>query len=496
MQEIVLACCRCPALQLDDWWYSGPFYFGNVKSVLNWTASTVLRLFPHGLPAFADQLGLSLQLYTPFWDVNYTTTFAMTPSTVFPGTKLPTPNASYDFFSAVFDDGAQQTNGRFKTYEIDFLDDNFAGSSSMFTDVGAADRWYGGMAAAALERGIAIQYCLPSATDILQALAYPAVVQARASSDYVSKVLNAQQVGGSSLLMGALAIAPSKDTLWTASPQPGTMSDTEHNGLSYTTQPHVVLDAILATLSLGPVGISDGLGLTDVGLISQAFRCANDSTLLRPSRPLSWVDSYLLNGTLASGVQHDVRSTYAALPTSPDSPSSTFNTHYVVAWATTAPVALGPTDLFPAPPAAATLAVRQHVIASTNTSVGPSQQYAGCVDGLPAVPTCVTLVDTSSADVVIAATGSNASDVSLTVVHEPLSNGAYFLGELTKLVHTAPQRFDYVAVDSVNGGAAGLVAGVRGAPGEVITLVAVDASGTVRMAVAAVPESGFVDVSL
>ena len=26
-------------MQLDDWWYQGPFYFGNVKSVVDWHAS-------------------------------------------------------------------------------------------------------------------------------------------------------------------------------------------------------------------------------------------------------------------------------------------------------------------------------------------------------------------------------------------------------------------------------------------------------------------------
>ena len=45
----------------------GPFYFGNVKSVVDWHASNSSGLFPHGLPAFADKLGLPLQLYTPFW---------------------------------------------------------------------------------------------------------------------------------------------------------------------------------------------------------------------------------------------------------------------------------------------------------------------------------------------------------------------------------------------------------------------------------------------
>jgi len=134
----------------------------------------------------------------------------MTPSTVFKGTKLVVPADSYDFFSDLFDLGNQQSGDRFKAYEIDFLDSNFQGSASMFEDVHAADIWYEGMARAALERGIAIQYCLPSASDMMISLTLPAVVQARASGDYVNKVDNPFTLGGSSLLMGALSIAPSK----------------------------------------------------------------------------------------------------------------------------------------------------------------------------------------------------------------------------------------------------------------------------------------------
>ena len=123
------------------------------------------------------------------------------------------------------------------------------------------------MASAAYERGITIQYCLPSATDMLASLTLPAVVQARASGDYVNIISNVVELGGSSLLMGATLVAPSKDTLWTRSPQPPTSSDTIHSG--YTTQPHVQLDCVLATLSLGPVGISDGLNQTDARLVGQ-----------------------------------------------------------------------------------------------------------------------------------------------------------------------------------------------------------------------------------
>jgi hypothetical protein len=56
-------------MQLDDWWYQGPFYFGNVKSVVNWEASNSSGLFPNGLKKFADTLNLPLQLYgSRFWN--------------------------------------------------------------------------------------------------------------------------------------------------------------------------------------------------------------------------------------------------------------------------------------------------------------------------------------------------------------------------------------------------------------------------------------------
>ena len=372
-----------------------------------------------------------------------------------------------------------------KAYEVDFLLSNFQGSASMFESVYAADTWYAGMADAALARGIVIQYCLASATDVLQALSLPAVVQARASGDYVNKAANPGALGGSSLLMGALAVAPSKDTLWTASPQPGTMSDTEHDGLSYTTQPHVALDAVLATLSLGPVGISDGLGQADARLISQAFRCANDSTLLRPSRPLSWVDSVLLNKTYGRAWV-DVRAAHAAVPGArAGAPAAPPHVSYsVLAWATAADATLGAADLFPAPPPDATLAVRAHDVLAAP---------AGCVAGAPAVPACVTMLD-AGAPLVIPALGTNLSALALYSLHAPLPNGAYFLGELAKFVHVAPQRFSYVSAGGA--GAAGVAVGVLGASGEVVALAAVDAGGVVRTATARVGASGAVDVEL
>ena len=482
-----------------DWWYNGRFYFGNVKVVEDWHASNSSRLFPGGgglLANFQQALGLPLQLYTPFWSSDKFDPpphkYNMTESTVFKGTKLVTPADSYRFFSDQFDLGAQHTGGRenFAAYEIDFLDSNFAGSASMFETVASADEWYAGMADAALERGLVIQYCLPSSTDMLQSLRHPAVVQARASADYVNVDDNPRGLGGTSLLMGALAMAPSKDTLWTASPQPPTYSDTIEGG-TYTTQPHVQLDAVLATLSLGPVGISDGLGQADVGLISQAFRSPTDGTLLRPARPLSLVDAYFFNQSFARGTSTDVRATHSAVPTQRGAGGDALYTHLVVAWKTTADVTLGATDLFPAPPPGAPLALRRHVFAPAG-----APQQAGCVDGAPAVPGCVAMAAGGVTSVVVPATGGGEAAVDLWHAHAPLPNGAYFLGELAKFVHVAPQRFEYVLVDAAAGGRAGLVAGVRGSAGQNVTLTAVDAGGTVRVVVATLPESGFTDVPI
>jgi len=476
-------------MQLDDWWYQGPFYFGNVKSVRDWHASNSSGLFPHGLPAFSDRLALPLQLYTPFFSNDYESKYNMTESTKFKGTKIVVPKDSYAFFADLFDLGLQITNGRFSTYEVDFLDANFAGCAACMENVEAADLWYAGMANAAAERNITIQYCLPSATDMLASLAYPAVVQARASGDYARPEGNTQPwgnvvtLGGASLLLGATHVAPSKDTLWTKSPQPPTSSDRTHSG--YKTQPHVALDAVLATLSLGPVGISDGLNQTDACLIGQAFRSGRDSTLLRPSRPLSTVDSVFTNKTLGVPAA-DVRSTHAALP------KGGANSHYFVAWMTTSPVSLRRTDLYPPPPPLPPSPSHHRLntsggvstITATAAPVPPGQRglavrrhrlesedfFDGCVDGAPASPGCVELLPPGVLPT-LPAVGGTIADFSLTAVYEPQGNGAYFLGELSKFVHVSPQRFEAVVVggDGPCGLKVNIITGSNGRRSEVAT---------------------------
>lgn len=198
---------------------------------------------------------------------------------------------------------------------------------------------------------------------------------------------------------------------------------------------------------------------------------AASSTLLRPSRPLSWVDSYFLNQSLggqAASEVTDLRATHASVPLSS---GGEHHSHYIVAWMNAALATLGPTDLYPEPAEPHRLVTRQHIVAPA----GPAQR-AGCVPGAAAIPSCVQSV--SGHGLEILPTGDDPSNFSLTVAYEPLENGAYLLGELTKFVHVSPQRFEQIAVGH-GAGPAGIVVTVRGVSGEVVELYAVDPQGRV-----------------
>ena len=190
----------------------------------------------------------------------------------------------------------------------------------------------------------------------------------------------------------------------------------------------------------------------------------------------------------------DVRSTHAAVASSRDGSGAPVVSHYVVAWQTTAAVPLGPTDLYPPPPPGAALAVRPHIA----VPAGPGQ-FAGCVDGAPAVPGCIQLLPAGSPPVINATGAASLAAYSLTAVYAPLPNGAYFLGDLSSFVHASPQRFPYVLAGAQGGGGpgpAGVTAGVRGTPGQVVTVVAVDPQGIVRSQAVTVSNGGLTEVSL
>lgn len=481
-------------MQLDDWWYQGPFYFGNVKCVDVWAGDPSPSLFPHGIPAFQSSLDLPLLLYTPFWCSAFNGTgpsgqpWNMTPSTSLPGTKVIVPDESYNFFTAVLDTGMALANGRMAGYEIDFLGSNTAGSPALFETPESPYIWYRGLDQAAREHNVSIQFCLAYPADILMSLQLPSVSHARASTDYCVPDKNTAQVGSSSLLYGALGLAPSKDTFWTRGVQPMTMCD--QNG-DYSVQEHVALDAALAALSMGPVALGDAVNYTDPSLVLQT--CMADGTLLQPDRPLAWIDSTILNYTLGagSGVAQDVRSTAVTVPVltassvaasrsrlvistsagyadpslQPPSTSSVTpvvsTAYYFVAWRTNASVALASADFYPALGPGSVLAVHKH-----NWTEGGAQ--TGCTNRGP-LASCVTLYGPGES-VVLPPSNTEEQGWHLHTVVPRIFDRWHILGELGKFASVSNQR-----IASIHGDEQGVTIIVRGAEGEGITLTVVDA---------------------
>ena len=121
-------------------------------------------------------------------------------------------------------------------------------------------------------------------------------------------------------------------------------------------------------------------------------------------------------------------------------------------------------------------------------------QLAGCVDGHAAVPACIDVLPAGALPVLpaVATSPRNITAFGYWAVYEPCANGAYFLGELEKFVHVAPQRFERVAVAGSR--ACGLTVTLKGTAGEKVRLVAVDPTGIAHVAVSEIPSGGRVDV--
>merc|ERR1711865_871821 len=121
--------------------------------------------------------------------------------------------------------------------------------------------------------------------------------------------------------------------------------------------------------------------------------------------------------------------------------------------------------------------MRRHVVMPAGAA-----QLAGCEDGKRATPSCVDIFPAGKMPT-LPAVGTKPNDITAYgywSVYEPTSNGAYFLGELSKLVHVSPQRFSGFVVKGT--GPCGLTIGVKGTAGEQVNLVAIDPKGIVHVA--------------
>ncbi|KAL3880433.1 hypothetical protein ACJMK2_032671 [Sinanodonta woodiana] len=267
--------------QFDSWFYPKDEY-GGVKT---WVAME--GIFPDGLRYVWNALDLPIAAHNRYWSSQ--TTYAIQNGGKFkfllePPKAIPVDQTFWDSF---FQDAKQWG---LILYEQDWLDVEFSMNITR-SDIYLGREWLLQMGAGARKNDLTIQYCMSLPRHAMQSLEIPVVTQARVSGDYQPG--NDQwRIGISSMFADALGLAPFKDTFWTTTNQTG-----NKYGKS---EPNVVLQSAVATLSTGPVGPSDKISATDPDLL---MRCCNqDGLILKPSRPATAIDKQLHRLAFDDGV--------------------------------------------------------------------------------------------------------------------------------------------------------------------------------------------------
>ena len=149
-----------------------------------------------------------------------------------------------------------------------------------------AAAWQRGLDALADELGVELIWCMATPADIVLAATLDHVVAVRTSDDYrfaADPALLWTWYLTVNRLAGPLGLRAFKDCFFSRAPSPG---DDAIDG-----DEHAELEALLACMSAGPVGIGDRIGCTDREVVMRT--CDDDGRLRHVDRPLALVDSCL-----------------------------------------------------------------------------------------------------------------------------------------------------------------------------------------------------------
>lgn len=167
------------------------------------------------------------------------------------------------------------------TFEHDWLVECFLGVRGLREAPGRAQAWQEGLDAAAARNGMTLQWCMASPADFLQTLTLANVTSIRTSGDYKYFVGNGALWAWflyNNALARALGLWPFKDVFLTRKDGGGPRDG----------DPHAEAEALLATLSAGPVGIGDRVGRTERDLLWRC--CRRDGVIVKPDAPLAALD--------------------------------------------------------------------------------------------------------------------------------------------------------------------------------------------------------------
>ena len=445
--------------------------------------------FPSGLKGLGAALGKPWLLYVPFWCPKniYADQFRWVhsenpdhPELVF---AEPHPDDAAAFYGMLFDYGLRNGMGGF---EHDYLDYNYLSMPYLRKNFGAAQKWFAAIDAAALQRGIPVQMCMALPSDLMASVAFGSVTNFRASTDYGIKdeVLPLQprddnlNIGASSLLGFALGLRPSKDVLWTTRPENcrGTtaaeLAACGGKGAHSNPGSNIELNAIVATLSTGPVSLADKARETNVTIVRRCVRM--DGRILQPDKPATAVDSML--------AQPAWQSSGRAPPPGMVWASSTVLSgvawHHVLSIDVRSPWSLHGDDLYPTIPTTGVGAGRGSgaAVATDGWVVHPwftAHRPTPCTHGSSALSSgCVVAHARSAAEVpplhntrpVMAQNDTHVFDL---LALAPVVHGWVLLGEVGAYVRVSRDRFERVDFSP-----SGIEATVVGSEGETVEVTA------------------------
>ena len=261
------------SMELDSWYYpkgSPPSWVNNGYGMDTFQADPAV--FPKGLAAFQEALGLPLTTHARWIDAQSSIWASYTMS----GNVCIDRRYWQDYASFLVSNGVE-------VLEQDWLFSHAQTAFNLSDPYAFLDNMASAMAAA----GRSLIYCMPRWVDIMQLTHYDNVVAVRVSPDFMKRA-HWDALIFNSRIASAVGLWPFADNFLSAS----------------------VKDALLATLTAGPVGSGDPLAAIDANNLQQIVR--RDGVIVKPDVPMAPTDA-----------------TYVAMSTSQTAPvvASTYTDH-------------------------------------------------------------------------------------------------------------------------------------------------------------------------
>lgn len=258
-------------MQLDSWWYQkssnnvhgikgsdmkkpefpiGPW--NRSGGLMTYKADTFL--FPNGLAAFQKELGLPLVTHNRWIDSTspYHQRFKIS------GIGATDPAYWNEIMTYIKSSGVA-------VYEQDWINYIYTNNPEMKSDINVGNAFTDGMAKAALDRGISLQYCMGLPRYFMQGVKYNNLTTIRTAGDRFMPKRWTNFLFTSQLAY-EMGIWPWSDVF----------KSSEMNNM------------IVSVLSGGPVGTGDAIGLEDKNTIMMA--CRTDGVIVKPDIPMLPLD--------------------------------------------------------------------------------------------------------------------------------------------------------------------------------------------------------------